>query len=94
MEQVVGPLDDTGLTQGEERQGELVRVGELANIGDRLINPGVLLIGEIDVKEGVLDKMWIRNLRMPHEKPVHFLRAEAYLFVLNQRQTNVIVEAE
>ena len=94
MEQIIGPLDDAGLTQGEERQRELVQVGELANVGDRLVNPGVLLISEIDVREIVLDKTWIRDLWMPQEKPVHFLRDEAYLVVLNQGQTNVIVEAE
>ena len=94
MEQIIGPLDDAGLTQGEERQSELVRVAELANVGNRLVNPGVLLISEIDVGEIVLDETWIRDLWMPQEKPVHFLRAEAYPVVLNQGQADVIIEAE
>ena len=94
MEQIVGPLDDASLTQGEERQSKLVRVGELADVGDRLVNPGVLLIGEIDIGKIVSDETWIRDLWVPREKPVHFLRAEVYLVVLNQCQANVIVEAE
>ena len=32
------------------------RVGELADVGDRLINPGVFVIGEVDVVKCFLDK--------------------------------------
>jgi len=65
MKQVVGTLDEARLAQGKERQGEWVWIRELADVGDRLVNPGIFVVGEIYVVERVLDERRVRDVCVP-----------------------------
>ncbi len=75
MEQVIGALDSTGLTEREERQRRLVWIGQLANVRYGLINPGIFLVGKVDVMEGVVDETRVNDPLMPSQYPVYFIWA-------------------
>jgi len=94
VEEVVGTFDDAGLTQGEEGNGELVRVAKLPNVGDSLINPGIFFVGELDVAESILHETRIYDVGVPLQDPLNLFGTEADQAILNQCQPEVIIEAE
>ncbi len=94
MEQVVGPLDDARLAESEEGKRELARIGKLTNVRNRLVNPGILFVGKVNVGKSVLHKSRVTFARVSCQQPVHLFGDQSDLTVFDQRQPNVMVEAE
>jgi hypothetical protein len=49
VKEIVGPFDNASLTKREKGQRKFMWMREMSNIGYRPVNPGIFLVGKINL---------------------------------------------